>query len=107
MTTATTVDELAGASHRGPLAVAGAVYVVAWVLGLVTAPSAPDSDAADATIQAFYADHGGAALLQATLVHAVAGVALGVFVVALARRLASDGGSRERSVLLGAIEEYL
>ena len=81
MSTATTVDELSGARRRGPLAVSGAVYVVAWALGLATAPSAPDSDAGDPAIQSFYADHGSATLLQATLVHAVAGVALGVFVV--------------------------
>jgi hypothetical protein len=102
VSTATTVDELSGARRRGPLAVSGAVYVVAWLLGLATAPSAPDSDAGDAAIQSFYSGRGGATLLQATLVHAVAGVALAVFVVALARRLASDAPSRERSVLLAA-----
>jgi hypothetical protein len=73
VSTATTVDELSGARRRGPLAVSGAVYVVAWLLGLATAPSAPDSDAGDAAIQAFYSGHGGATLLRATLVHAVAG----------------------------------
>jgi len=87
MTTTTTVDELAGVSSRRALGAAALVYVAAWLIGLATAPSAPSSDAADATIQAFYADNGSAALLQATLVHAIAGVALAVFVVALARYL--------------------
>jgi len=87
MTTTTTVDELAGVSSRRGLGAAALVYVAAWLIGLATAPSAPSSDAADATIQAFYADNGSAALLQATLVHAIAGVALAVFVVALARYL--------------------
>src|SRR4051794_5428723 len=39
------------------------------------------------TIQRFYTDNGPAALLQATLVHGIAGVALAVFAVTLARRL--------------------
>jgi hypothetical protein len=87
MTTTTTVDELAGLSSRRALGAAALVYVAAWLIGLATAPSAPSSYAADTTIQAFYADNGSAALLQATLVHAIAGVALAVFVVALARHL--------------------
>ena len=101
-TTTPVVDELAGLSTRRALTSAGLVYVAAWLIGLVTAPSAPSPDAADATIQAFYADNGSAALLQATLVHGIAGVALGIFVVALARRLGADG-ARTTPVLVAGL----
>jgi hypothetical protein len=90
-TTTPVVDELAGLNGRRVLTAAGLVYVAAWLIGLATAPSAPSPDAADATVQAFYADNGSAALLQATLVHGIAGIALAVFVVALAHRLAAAG----------------
>ena len=93
MSTTTTVDELAGVRRPRALAAAAGIYVAAWLIGLATAPSAPSSDAADLTIQRFYADNGGAALVQATLVHGIAGVALAVFVVVLARRLAAAAGA--------------
>ena len=97
----TTVQPLAGVSSRRALATAGTAYVAAWLIGLATAPSAPSPDAADATIQRFYADNGAATLFQATLVHGIAGIALAVFVVALARRLA-PAGAPGRTVLLVA-----
>jgi hypothetical protein len=100
-TTTPVVDELAGVSSRRALTAAGFVYVAAWLIGLATAPSAPDPDAADATIQAFYADNGSAALLQATLVHGIAGIALAAFVVALARRLAAAGARATVLLLAG------
>jgi hypothetical protein len=99
MSTTTTLDELAGVSRSRALAAAAIVYVAAWVIGLATAPSAPSPDAADATIQRFYADNGGAALAQATLVHGIAGIALAVFVVLLARHLAAAGSRRTMIVL--------
>ena len=98
MSTTTTLDDLAGVSRPRALGTAGLVYVAAWLIGLATAPSAPSSDAADATIQRFYADHGGAALVQATLVHGMAGIALAAFVVLLARHLAAAAG--ERTILI-------
>ena len=98
MSTTTTLDDLAGVSRPRALGTAGLVYVAAWLIGLATAPSAPSSDAADATIQRFYADHGGAALVQATLVHGIAGIALAAFVVLLARHLAAAAG--ERTILI-------
>src|SRR3954447_8933329 len=97
-----TTDSPAGVSTRRALATAGTVYVAAWLIGLGTTPAAPQSDAADATIQAFYADHGPATMLQATLVHGIAGVALAVFVACLVRRLAAGRADRTRAVLLGA-----
>lgn len=98
----TTGDSLAGISTRRALATAGIAYVAAWLIGLATAPAAPKSDAADATIQAFYADHGSATLLQATLVHGIAGVALAIFALCLARRLAAGRADASRTVFLGA-----
>ena len=50
---------------------AGAVYVVAWVVGLPVAPSAPSQTAADITVQAFFQHHHTATLIQAVLVHAL------------------------------------
>jgi hypothetical protein len=102
MSTTTAFDELAGIGSRRALATAGAVYVGAWLLGLATAPTAPKPDAADAAIQAFYADNGSAAMVQASLVHGMASVALAVFVVCLAGRLARDGADSRRVALLGA-----
>jgi hypothetical protein len=98
----TGVESRAGFSARRALAAAGAVYVAAWLLGLATAPSAPSPDASDAAVQAFYADHGSATLAQATLVHGVAGLALGVFVVALARRLTPDTAHPVRRLFVAA-----
>jgi len=79
--------DAAGPRDRWRLVTAGTVYVLAWVLGLLVAPSAPDAFAPDREIHAYFVQHGGAALGQALLVHGVAGVALAVFVLALARRL--------------------
>ena len=90
-----------GDGRRG-LAVAGFAYVAAWLVGLLVAPSAPDPDASDATVNAFYADHQSATLLQAALVHCVAGLALAGFVVALARRVATGPGDGNRTVFLAA-----
>ena len=98
----TTVPPPAGVSGRRALAVAGWAYVAAWLIGLVTAPSAPSPDAADVTVQRFYADNGAATLFQAMLVRGVAGVALAVFVLALVRRLAPAGAGSLHSVLAGA-----
>ena len=98
----TSVDSSAAVSTRLALAAAGGVYVAAWLLGLATAPSAPSLDASNATIQAFYADHGSVTLAQAALVHGIAGVALAVFVVALARRLTPDATNPNRRLFVAA-----
>src|SRR3954447_23872157 len=79
--------DAAGPRDRWALVTAGTVYVLAWVIGLLVAPAAPDAFAPDAVIHAHFAQHGGAALGQALLVHGVAGVALAGFVLAVARRL--------------------
>jgi hypothetical protein len=96
------VSTVRRADGRRALAVAGFAYVAAWVVGLLVAPSAPDPDAADATINAFYADHQSATLLQAALVHCFAGLALAALVVALARRVAPGRRDSTRTVFLAA-----
>src|SRR5213592_1299034 len=73
------------APARGVVASGGAVYVLAWIVGLLVAPAAPSPTASDATVATFFSDNHAATLAQATLVHGIAGVALAVFAVALAR----------------------
>jgi len=102
MSTTTTIDELAAVSRSRALAAAAIAYIAAWLIGLGTAPSAPSPDAADATIQRFYADNGGAALAQATLVHGIAGIALAVFVVQLVRHLAATATPGRTVIVLAA-----
>src|SRR5919198_1988355 len=96
------VSTVRRAEGRRGLAGAGFAYVAAWVVGLLVAPSAPDPDASDATINAFYADHQSATLLQAALVHCVAGLALAGFVVSLARRVMPGRRDGNRTVFLVA-----
>jgi hypothetical protein len=76
--------------------------VAAWVLGLAVAPSAPSPDASNATINAFYADHQSATLLQAALVHCIAGLALAGFVLSLAGGPGAAHGDSRRTVVLAA-----
>lgn len=71
-------------------------------MGLVVAPSAPSQTDPAAKVQAFFLHHPTATLLQAVLVHGVAGVAFAVFVVALARSVLVPRSGFARSVLLCA-----
>jgi len=87
------VRDRAGARNRQVLAGACAVYVLAWIVGLAIAPSAPKPSASDAKVQAFFVHHHWVTTSQALLVHGVAGVALAVLVVTLARWL--DGGDAD------------
>jgi hypothetical protein len=87
---------------RAALACAGAVYVVAWLIGLFSAPAAPSPAASDATVHAFFVQHHAATLVQALLVHGIAGVALAVFVVSLARCLPGSPIDAMRRLLLVA-----
>jgi hypothetical protein len=87
---------------RAALACAGAVYVVAWLIGLFSAPAAPSPAASDATVHAFFVQHHAATLVQALLVHGIAGVALAVFVVSLARCLPGSPTDAMRRLLLVA-----
>ena len=71
------------------LPVAGACYVLAWVLGLLLGPSAPSPTAPAADVRALYVDHAGGVVLQSLLVHGVAGVALVLLALGFARALSS------------------
>ncbi len=82
------------------LRTAGFTYVGAWIVGLLVAPSAPNPTASDAKVQAFFVAHHSATLIQALLVHGLAGLALAVFVVVLARLLPTP--SSIRSLFLAA-----
>jgi hypothetical protein len=101
--TTTTVDELAGVSSRRAVGAGALGYVAAWLVGLAIAPSTPSSDAADATIRAFYADNGSATLLQASLVHGIAGIALAVFVVSLARHVRTAADDRNMFLMVAGL----
>jgi hypothetical protein len=80
-------------------AVAAVVYVASWIAGLVLAPAAPGHDAPAAAVAAFYADHGGAVVSSALLVHGTAGLALAVLAVGIVRATGVAGGLRR--VVLG------
>jgi len=49
--------------------VAGAVYVAAWITGLLLLPSAPSATGPAAVLSDFYATHGPVIVVQALLVH--------------------------------------
>jgi hypothetical protein len=69
------------------LPIAGTVYVLAWVLGLVLGPTAPSPTAPATDIQAFYVEQAGGVVLQSLLVHGVAGIALVLLALGFARAL--------------------
>jgi hypothetical protein len=58
--------------------VAGAVYVAAWISGLLVVPSAPSATGPADVLHDFYAAHVPAVVVQALLVHGLAGIALAV-----------------------------
>jgi hypothetical protein len=78
----------------------GAVYVVAWVVGLLVAPSAPSQTDPDLKVQTFFVHHHTATLIQALLVHGVAAVALAGFVIGLAASPLTPRSGAARSILL-------
>lgn len=99
----------AGMSARRWLAGAGLVFVLAWILGLTTAFSAPGPAAEGNAVAFYYMHNQQAQLLQTYLIDGVAGAALLVFVAALHalfRQMgeagAPDGGSVLPNVVLGA-----
>jgi hypothetical protein len=80
------------------VSVAGAVYVAAWVIGLVMGPAAPSATAPDAEIHSFYLDHGPATMVQSSLIHGLAGLALAV--LALTVPTATHAASTLRRVIV-------
>lgn len=77
----------------------GTGYVLAWLAGLVSAPAAPGNDASAGTVRSYFAAHGGAATVQALLVHGIAGLALVALTVGFAR---AARPSRLTSAVLGS-----
>jgi len=63
------------------ISVAGAAYVTSWIVGLLLAPQTPGSTAPDADIHAYYADSGGQILVQSSLIHGLAGLAIAALAV--------------------------
>ena len=78
---------------------AAATYVAAWIVGLLIPTSQLTSDPTAADARARYTDTAVGVALQATLVHAVAGVALAVLVVGLASVM--QGRLRSTTLLAG------
>jgi hypothetical protein len=107
MSTATietrTASSRTSGDYRG-LRLAGAVYVLAWLVGLLVAPSAPSQTDPDIKVQVFFQHHHTATLIQALLVHGVAGVAFAGFVVTLAgSRLVPRSGSARALLLVAGL----
>lgn len=48
---------------------AGIVYVLAWLTGLLLAPSAPDPFGSEGTINAYFSAHRPAAMTQSVFIH--------------------------------------
>ena len=81
---------------------AGVAYVLAWLIGLFLAPSAPDAFGSAGTINAYFSAHRAAALIQAVFVHGMAGVALLGLTAALWSYLAARNTTMPRRVMLVA-----
>jgi hypothetical protein len=69
--------------HDRVIAATGGIYVIAWVTGLVLAPTTPSATASGETIRDYYAGDGPQIVLQSSLVHGLAGIALAVLAVLL------------------------
>jgi hypothetical protein len=81
---------------------AGIVYVLAWLAGLLLAPSAPDPFGSAGTINAYFSAHRAAAMVQSVFVHGLAGVALLGLTVALWCYLAAGDTTVPRKLMLVA-----
>src|SRR6266498_5627115 len=84
------------------LAWAAIVYLLAWIIGLLLAPSSPDAFASAATVNDYFVAHRSTALLKALLAHGLAGIALAVFAFALWGYLVAAGSrSGPTQLMLG------
>ena len=81
---------------------AGIIYVLAWLIGLFLAPSAPDPFGSAVTINAYFSAHRPAAMIQSVFIHGLAGVALLGLTVALWNYLATRDTAGPRRVMLAA-----
>ena len=81
---------------------AGIVYVLAWLIGLFLAPSAPDPFGSAGTINAYFSAHRPAAMIQSLFIHGLAGVALLGLTAALWTYLAAGDTAVPRKLMLAA-----
>jgi hypothetical protein len=81
---------------------AGIVYVLAWLIGLFLAPSAPDPFGSAGTINAYFSAHRQAAMIQSVFVHGLAGVALLGLTAALWAYLAAGDTAAPCKLMLAA-----
>lgn len=79
---------------RSRTAVAGVLYVVAWILGLTLFSADVDLAGSGSAVVAAYSGHESAAAVQSVLVHGVAAVALLGVVLPLGRRARKAGAGR-------------
>jgi hypothetical protein len=107
---ATEADPRSAMTHTRPAAPAavrwgawaGIVYVLAWLIGLFLAPSAPDPFGSAGTINAYFSAHRPAAMIQSLFVHGLAGVALLGLTAALWAYLAAGDTAAPRKLMLAA-----
>jgi hypothetical protein len=77
------------------ISVTGAAYVASWITGLVLAPATPAATASAERVHDYYLTQGSTILVQSSLIHGVAGLALAVLALSLpAATSASRGLSR-------------
>jgi hypothetical protein len=76
--------------------------VLAWLIGLFLAPSAPDPFGSAVTINAYFSAHRPAAMIQSVFIHGLAGVALLGLTAALWSYLAARDTAGPRRVMLAA-----
>lgn len=81
---------------------AGIVYVLAWLIGLFLAPSAPDPFGSAGTINAYFSAHRPAAMIQSLFIHGLAGVVLLGLTAALWAYLAAGDTAVPRRLMLAA-----
>jgi hypothetical protein len=64
-------------------AASGLIFLLAWLVGLFAAPSAPDQSDSAAKIAAYFADNERASMAQTALVDGLAGLAFVLFAFAV------------------------
>lgn len=69
--------------HDRVIAATGAIYGAAWVTGLVLAPTTPTATASGETIRDYYVNDGPQIVLQSSLIHGLAGIALAILAMML------------------------
>jgi len=89
------------------LSVAGAAYVTAWVVGLLSGPTTPSATAAAEDIHRYYLDSPSAILVQSSLIHGIAGAALLVLATTIPIATGAARGIRRAVIGSGAVAAVL